>query len=110
MGKGGRALEVEPHWLRNHAFPNGGFDGAATDIGLEGLTRHELRHTGSFAVSAGASVKAMQRMLGHASASITLDVYADLFDDDLDAVAVALDKAAMKSAVARMLPGGQMRH
>ena len=30
-------------------------------------------------------------MLGHASAAMTLDVYADLFDDDLDAVAVALD-------------------
>jgi integrase len=32
-------------------------------------------------------------MLGHASAAMTLDLYADLFDDDLDAVAVALDKA-----------------
>ena len=43
-------------------------------------------------------------MLGHASASITLDVYADLFDDDLDAVAIALDDAAMKSNVAKVLP------
>ena len=43
-------------------------------------------------------------MLGHASASITLDVYADLFEDDLDAVAVALDNAAMKSTVAEVLP------
>ena len=30
-------------------------------------------------------------MLGHASAAITLDVYADLFDDDLEAVADRLD-------------------
>lgn len=29
-------------------------------------------------------------MLGHASAAMTLDVYADLFDDDLDAVAERL--------------------
>jgi hypothetical protein len=29
-------------------------------------------------------------MLGHKSAKITLDTYADLFDDDLDAVAAAL--------------------
>jgi len=36
-------------------------------------------------------------MLGHAKASMTLDVYADLFDDDLDGVAVSLD-AAIKSA------------
>jgi hypothetical protein len=32
-------------------------------------------------------------MLGHESAAMTLDTYADLFDDDLDAVAVALDIA-----------------
>ena len=36
-------------------------------------------------------------MLGHAKASMTLEVYADLFDDDLDSVAVNLD-AAIKSA------------
>ena len=41
----------------------------------------------------GANVKAVQRMLGHAKASMTLDVYADLFDDDLDAVADQLDTA-----------------
>jgi integrase len=29
----------------------------------------------------------VQRMLGHASAAMTLDVYADLFECDLDAVA-----------------------
>jgi hypothetical protein len=32
-------------------------------------------------------------MLGHAKASMTLDVYADLFDEDLDAVAANLDAA-----------------
>jgi integrase len=31
----------------------------------------------------GANVKAVQRTLGHAKASMTLDVYADLFDEDL---------------------------
>ena len=30
-------------------------------------------------------------MLGHASSAMTLDVYADLFRDDLDTVADALD-------------------
>ena len=65
----------------------------------ESLTRHDLRHTAaSLAVSAGANVKAVQRMLGHASAAMTLDVYADLFDDDLDAVARALDDQANSSA------------
>ncbi|BBZ18918.1 tyrosine-type recombinase/integrase [Mycolicibacterium gadium] len=56
------------------------------------VTPHDLRHTAaSLAVSAGANVKAVQRMLGHAKASMTLDVYADLFDEDLDGVADRLD-------------------
>ena len=92
-------------WLRNHVFRVGWFDGAAAAVRLAGLTPHELRHTAaSLAVSAGANVKAVQRMLGHASAAVTLDVYADLFDDDLDGVATALDMAAMKSDVANLLP------
>jgi integrase len=41
-------------------------------------------------VSAGVNVLALQRMLGHTSAKVTLDTYADLFDDDLDAAAVTL--------------------
>jgi integrase len=68
------------------------FDLAADDVGLAGLTPHELRHTAaSLAVSAGANVKAVQKMLGHASAVMTLDVYSGLFDDDLDGVADRLD-------------------
>jgi integrase len=55
-------------------------------------------------VSAGANVKAVQRMLGHAKASMTLDVYADLFDEDLDSVAVNLD-AAIRSAAYRLRTG-----
>jgi integrase len=69
------------------------FDKAASDVGLAGLTPHELRHTAaSLAVSAGANVKAVQRMLGHASAAMTLDVYSGLFDDDLDGVAERLNQ------------------
>jgi integrase len=57
------------------------------------ITPHDLRHTAaSLAVSAGANVKAVQKMLGHASAAMTLDVYADLFDKDADAVADAHDE------------------
>ena len=56
------------------------------------MTIHDLRHTcASLLVHAGANVKAVQRQLGHASAAMTLDVYADLFDDDLDVVADAMD-------------------
>lgn len=35
---------------------------------------------------------AVQKMLGHASAAMTLDTYADLFDNDLDTVAKNMDK------------------
>ncbi|WP_120339237.1 tyrosine-type recombinase/integrase [Cryobacterium soli] len=69
------------------------------------VTIHDLRHTAaSLAVSSGANVKAVQRMLGHASAAMTLDTYADLFDDDLDAVSVALDNAKRVSDVSGSRP------
>lgn len=75
----------------------------ASDPTFPLLTIHDLRHTAaSLAVSAGANVKAVQRMLGHASAAMTLDVYADLFDDDLDAVATALDSARSRAVVGKL--------
>ena len=37
-------------------------------------------------------------MLGHAKASMTLDIYADLFDEDLDGVADRLDSAIRSAA------------
>lgn len=58
------------------------------------ITPHSLRHTAaSLAISAGANVKGVQLMLGHGSAAMTLDQYADLFPDDLDQVADRLDQA-----------------
>ena len=48
------------------------FDPAATGAGLEDLSLHDLRHTAaSLLVASGANVKAVQRMLGHASAAMT---------------------------------------
>ncbi|MFZ1163827.1 MAG: site-specific integrase, partial [Mycobacterium sp.] len=55
-------------------------------------------------VSAGVNVLALQRMLGHTSAKVTLGTYADLFDDDLDAVAVTLDSRYSPDSVAKMWP------
>ncbi|GAA4727051.1 hypothetical protein GCM10023216_17350 [Isoptericola chiayiensis] len=49
------------------------------------LTLHDLRHTAaSLAIAGGATVKAVQRMLGHESPLLTLRTYAGLFEDDLD--------------------------
>jgi len=47
-------------------------------------------------------VKAVQRRLGRASAAMTLDVYADLFEDDLDAVADALNSQAITQSVGKL--------
>jgi integrase len=68
------------------------FDPACKAAGLVGLRPHDLRHTAaSLAIQSGANVKVVQQMLGHASAAMTLDVYAGLFEDDLDSVAERLD-------------------
>lgn len=62
---------------------------------LEGkLSPHDLRHTAaSAAISAGADVKLIQLMLGHADASMTLNVYGHLWPDKLDEVTQAVGKA-----------------
>jgi integrase len=78
------------------------FKTALTDAGLDPMTLHDLRHTAaSLAISAGANVKAVQRMLGHASAAMTLDTYSDLFDDDLNDVSDRLDQAYEESIVGK---------
>ena len=56
-----------------------------------GLTPKALRHTAaSMAIAAGADVKVVQRMLGHADATMTLNTYADLWPDRLDDVSDAI--------------------
>lgn len=72
----------------------GWFSGAVQRAGVQRVTPHDLRHTtASLAISAGVNVLALARMLGHTSAKVTLDTYADLFDSDLDAVAITLNQA-----------------
>jgi integrase len=88
-GKGGYLTNGEYRWA---------FDAAATRIGVTGLVPHELRHTcASLAISAGANVKAVQTLLGHASAVMTLDLYGHLLSDDLTKVAKGLDRAARRA-------------
>lgn len=66
------------------------------------VTPHDLRHTAaSLSESAGANVKVLQNMLGHASAAMTLDTYSDLFDEDLEAIGVALDEARTRALVGK---------
>jgi hypothetical protein len=89
--------------LRNTNFRPRFFDPAAKKAGLPGLTPHELPHTtASLAIAAGANVKTVQQMLGHASAAMTLDIDAGLFADDLDAVADQLDRAFARTNADQM--------
>lgn len=75
------------------------------------ISPHDLRHTAaSLAISAGANVKAIQTMLGHKSAAMTLGTYADLFPDDLDDVASALDRAATRSRLTVRMPIRPAQH
>jgi integrase len=76
----------------------GWFEAAVTRAGVQRITPHDLRHTcASLAISAGVNVLALARMLGHADPSVTLRVYADLFDTDLDKVAEALHNECVHS-------------
>ncbi|OPX17026.1 tyrosine-type recombinase/integrase [Gordonia sp. i37] len=86
----------------------GWFSGAVKRAGVQTITPHDLRHTtASLAVSAGVNVLALARMLGHTSAKVTLDVYADLFDDDLDAVAVTLNQRYSPQSVGKVWADGE---
>ncbi|GAB3312791.1 site-specific integrase [Geodermatophilus aquaeductus] len=96
--------------LRATVFRRAAFDEAAASIGLAGLHPHELRHTAaSLAIAAGADVKVVQQMLGHASAAMTLDQYGHLFGDRLDHVAEAME-AARAAAVYRMCTAADLRN
>lgn len=78
---------------------------AVEACGLSPLRIHDLRHTAaSLAIASGADVKAVQSMLGHASASMTLDLYGHLFDSTLDAVAGRMD-AMVKGSKGRKKKG-----
>jgi integrase len=81
--------------LRSSNFRQRYWLDAVKACGLAGLRVHDLRHTAaSLAVKSGANPKVVQEMLGHASAAMTLDVYAGMFNPDLDDVAERLDGAA----------------
>ncbi|MCK6065781.1 MULTISPECIES: site-specific integrase [Microbacterium] len=92
--------------IRTSSESKSWFKTALRTAELPQMTMHDLRHTAaSLAVQSGANVKTIQRMLGHTSAAMTLDVYSDLFDDDLDNVASALDHAAHRVAPTKWPPG-----
>ena len=87
--------------LRTSNFRRGVWTPACEDSGMpEGLLVHDLRDTAaSLMISTGASIKAVQRQMGHASASMTLDTYGSLFESDLEDLADRLDAKFAESDV-----------
>jgi integrase len=87
--------------------PDGWFAAAVRHAKVQQVTPHDLRHTcASLAVSAGVNVLSLQRMLGHKSVKVTLDTYSDLFDADLDSVAITLHTSYSRQSVAKVWPQG----
>jgi integrase len=67
-------------------------------LGHKDLRFHDMRHTfASLAIASGADIKTLQRILGHASAAMTLDRYGKMYPDSLDQVADKLDIAGRKA-------------
>ena len=69
----------ETNWKRSV-----GWYQAKTAIGRPELRVHDLRHTAASSwLAAGADPKVVQRVLGHASAAMTMDLYGHLIDRNL---------------------------
>jgi integrase len=69
----------ETNWKRSVRWAE-----AKRAIGRPGLRVHDLRHTAaSIWLGAGADPKVVQRVLGHASATMTMDLYGHLIDRNL---------------------------
>ena len=85
----------EGGYLRLENFRRRAWEPAVRRAGLAPLRVHDLRHTcASLAIAAGADVKVLQRMLGHASAALTLDRYGHLLPGQAEQVALRLDEMA----------------
>jgi integrase len=94
--------------LRERKFLHGQLKPAARRAGLPGTLRaHDLRHTAaSLLIRQGASIKAVQRTLGHKSAVMTLDRYGHLWPDELEDLAERLDRARTAAVAPSARPTG----
>ena len=83
--------------LRSENFRNRVFRPAVESLESipDDMWLYDLRHTAaSIAIKSGANIKVIQAMLGHSSATLTLDRYGHLFPDDFDGLAEALENTA----------------
>jgi len=94
-------LLSEGGFLRLENFRKRVWTPATVKAGVAPLRLHDLRDTcASLAIAAGADVKVLQRMLGHASAALTLDRYGHLLPGQAQSVADRLDEMARAATLA----------
>jgi integrase len=69
-------------WRNTNFRARSGWMDATREAGVEGTTIHDLRHTAAaLPIAAGADVKAVQVILGHSTATMTMDLYGHLFSE-----------------------------
>jgi integrase len=77
----GRVFHGPNGEMRDHSLINGTVRAAAKRAGMPGVHSHLLRHSAvSLLIDAGHNPKQVQAFAGHASMTMTLDVYGHLFD------------------------------
>jgi integrase len=88
----------------------GHFKPAVRAAGLpEALRWYDLRRTAaSLLIREGASIKAVQKQMGHATAAITLDTYGHLFPDELPDLAERLERLRGRAAGLRPQRGPEV--
>ena len=87
-------------------FPRIVTDAAGKQTVVFDFKIHELRHTAaSLAIQAGANIKALQNMLGHESAGLTLDRYGHLYGSDVEAVGVAINALLTRNCGQNVVTG-----
>jgi integrase len=91
-------------WARRHFTP------AVERAELGRLSPNDLRHFAvKFAIGHGADVFAVQKMLGHAKPSITLDVYGAEWETSAETLAENLDEPIRKARGTRPTEGKVIR-
>ena len=83
-----------------------GEDFSVTDTRASTTAAEQAARQAQAQAFAGVNVLALQRMLGHTSAKMTLDTYSGLFDDDLYAVATTLHSRYSRQGVLKTCSQG----
>jgi integrase len=101
---GGRVFSAPAGGPLRKSFGRRVFRPAVDRAGLAPLRFHDLRHTAAgLMIARGTPVSKIQKVLGHSSAKVTLDIYGHIMPDEDAALANGLDEIARVSAASAPL-------